>query len=182
MARVSILHCLHRPATGVAVLGAVLAVLIGAPPTSARAPASRSGVEIGARQIVVTAPSGARAIVTRHPFGLAIVNAAGRTVLEEVGRPARPAPPTPVAASPQSEFGTIGPPPPTRYAPLSFLVGTQRVTQTASGQWEGTLRSVTESGVKYSARSVINVHRRGDVPILARRGFPRFRGTPQQPG
>lgn len=72
----------------------------------------------------------------------------------------------PVAAATQLEFGTIGVPPLTLYAPLSFLVGRQAVSQTLSGQWEGTLSTVSRSGTYYSARSVLNVRRRGKGVVL----------------
>lgn len=138
---------------------------------SAIARVARSPVQIGASQIIVTAPSGAKAVVDRNPFGLSIVDAGGRTVLREVANPGPSAPllggpPTPVPPSSQAEFGTIGPPPPTRYAPLSFLVGTQTVTQTPAGQWEGTLSSVSESGVEYSAVSVLNATQQGSGVAL----------------
>ncbi len=124
----------------------------------------------------MTAPSGAKAFIDRNPFGLTIVDATGRTVLREVAGAATPVagttlggrldPPTAVPPSSQAEFGTIGPPPPTRYAPLSFLVGSQSVSQTPAGQWEGTLSSVTESGVEYSAESVLSAAQQGDGVAL----------------
>ena len=60
-----------------------------------------------------------------------------------------------VAPVPQLEFGIIGAPPPTVYAPFAFLVGRHSLTQTPAGQWEGTLASVTQSGLRYSATSVL---------------------------
>jgi alpha-glucosidase len=158
-----------------ALLAGALTSVVGLAPANAEAASSAGGVQIGARQIVVTAPSGARAIVTRDPFSLAVLDASGRTVLREVaaaaGLPAAgattlPAVPTPIAPVSQSEFGAIGPAPPTTYAPLTFLVGSQTVTQTPAGQWEGTLGSVTESGVEYSARSVLDVRRQGNGVLL----------------
>jgi sulfoquinovosidase len=146
-------------------LAGVVAMLSPAP-ASARASDSGVGVDVAAGQIIVTAPGGARAIVTRDPFGLAIQNAAGQTVLREVASGGGPSLPLPIAPAPQSEFGTIGPAAPSLYAPLSFLVGTQAISQTPAGQWEATLGSVTESGVEYGAQAVIGVHRQGDAAVL----------------
>src|SRR5437879_5930289 len=84
-------------------------------------------VTITPRQIVVTAPGGARAVASRTPFGLSFADASGRTVLEEVAATGTP---TVVPPAPQSEFATIGAPPPALYAPLGFLVGSQSVAQT----------------------------------------------------
>ena len=146
---------------GCAVLG-----LFGLLASPAFALGPRTAVQVGANEIVITAPSGARATVDRSPFGLTVANASGHTVLREVPAPAGLSLPTAVAPSPQLEFGTIGPPPATRYAPLSFLVGSQTITQTAAGQWEGTLGSVTESGVEYSAQSVIAARQTGAAVVL----------------
>lgn len=144
----------------------VLIVLIGVLAPSA-AVAARARVDIGSGQIVVVAPSGARAIVTRQPFSLSIENASGRTVLQEVRTPGGlGALPKPIAPVPQNEFGAIGPPTPTLYAPLSFLVGTQTVTATPAGQWEGTLGAVTETGVEYSAKSVLAAQQQGAGVLL----------------
>jgi sulfoquinovosidase len=152
----------------IALAGGGLLILTAGFPASAGARVSRAAVDLGPRQIVVTAPSGARAIVDRAPFGLAFIDSGGRTVLREVPAPGGPvgAAPTPIPPTSQSEFGTIGPPPPTVYAPLSFLVGRQAVTQTPAGQWEGTLGSVTESGLEYSAESVLTAQPSGERVVL----------------
>ncbi len=150
-----------RRTLGVLVTGALLA-LLSAPVAPAWA---RRGlaVEIGPAQIVVAAPSGARAIVTRAPFGLRFVDAGGKTVLSEVQTSPTP---MPIAPVPQVEFGTLGPPPATLYAPLSFLVGAQAISQTPAGQWEGDLASVTETGIEYSAQSVLAARQQGDAAVL----------------
>ena len=121
------------------------------------------GVHLGAGRIVVTAPSGARAIIDRVPFGITFVDARGHTVLSEVPATATRFPAAPI---PQLEFGSISPAPPTLYAPLSFLVGAQSVTETPAGQWEGTLGSVVQTGVKYSAQAVLNARRAGHGVLL----------------
>ena len=176
-------ECSGRRCRGGARLLALVALLAMplAAPASAHATLRRASVQIGSSQIVLTTPGGARAIVNRSPFDLTIVNAGGRPVLREstaapsptpplpvlggaVGPPTGGAlePPTPVPPASQAEFGTTGPPPPARYAPLSFLVGTQSVSETPAGQWEGTLSSVAESGVEYSAESVLTASAQGD--------------------
>ncbi|MGZ4172910.1 MAG: TIM-barrel domain-containing protein [Solirubrobacteraceae bacterium] len=136
----------------------LLLLACGAAATSAHA-----SVAIGAQRVVIATPSGAQAIVTRAPFGLRLLDARGRVVLSEVARARRP---MVIAPHSQLEFGTIGAPAPTLYAPMSFLVGAQRVTQTLAGQWEGTLQSVAESGVAYSAQAVLGVRRRGGGAVL----------------
>src|SRR6266511_5777441 len=106
--------------------------------------AAQGAVSEDPQHIVVSTPGGARAVVDRSPFRLSVLDAGGRTVLSEQPRDqdVMPVPPTS-----QSQFGTIGPPPPTLYAPLSFLVGTTGVTQTPAGQWEGNLQEVSQAGV-----------------------------------
>ena len=113
------------------------------------APAARAAPRA---PIVVTVPGGARVVVSRDPFGLGFQNARGRTVLRELPTVGRP---QVIAPIPQLEFGTIGPPPPTRYAPLGFLVGTSSLSQEPAGQWEGDLTSVTQGGIEYSAQRVL---------------------------
>lgn len=151
----------------IALAGGGLLVLAGLP-ASAGALGSRTAVDLGPSQIVVTAPNGARAIISRAPFGLVFVDSSGRAVLREVPAPGGllGSAPQPIPPTPQSEFGTIGTPPPTVYAPLTFLVGSQALTQTPAGQWEGTLGSVTETGVEYAAQSVLTAQREGDGAVL----------------
>ncbi len=123
----------------------------------------RPRVQIGSDRIVVTTAGGASAVIDRAPFAMRFLDSSGRTVLQEAGASSLP---FPVAPAPQLEFGTISPPPPTLYAPLSFLVGTQSVSQTPAGQWEGTLTSVTEGGVEYSAQAVVGAQPQGDGVVL----------------
>jgi alpha-glucosidase (family GH31 glycosyl hydrolase) len=136
----------------VTALGAAAALSAGASTAGAAA-------VIGPKQIVIQAPGGARAVVSRAPFGVSFVDASGRTVLQETPATSIPAvaPPTP-----QAEFGALGMPPPALYAPLGFLVGSQSISQTPGGQWEGTLSSVTETGVAYSAQAVLDAQPAGD--------------------
>jgi alpha-glucosidase len=131
--------------------------------SGAAASCADASVAISPHSVVIVTRSGARAIVNRVPFGLRLVDSRGRVVLSEVARARKP---IVIAPHSQLEFGTIGAPAPTLYAPMSFLVGQQRVTQTLSGQWEGTLQSVAESGTAYSAQSVLAARRRGAGAVL----------------
>jgi alpha-glucosidase (family GH31 glycosyl hydrolase) len=101
--------------------------------------------------------------VTRAPFGIRFLDSGGRTVLREAASSPIP---FPVPPAPQLEFGTISPPPPTLYAPLTFLVGSHSVSQTPGGQWEGTLSSVTEGGIEYSAQAVVAARAQRDELVL----------------
>jgi len=133
-------------------------------PATAVAGTPQPGVRIGSRRLVVVSAGGARALITRAPFQIEILNSQGDRVLREASPVSGPVPVSPAA---QLEFGHIGPPPPTLYAPLSFLVGKQQVTQTPSGQWEGTLNSVAQTGIYYSAQSVLHVRRQGAGAVLS---------------
>jgi alpha-glucosidase (family GH31 glycosyl hydrolase) len=137
----------RRLAVALAALAALIAV-----------PGARAAVQIGPSQIVVTTPGGARAVVARSPFAVRFLDAGGQVVLREVaGSPL----PLAVAPTSQLQFGTISPPPPTLYAPLSFLVGNQTIAQETVGQWEGNLTTVTQGGIEYSARSVLSARPQG---------------------
>jgi sulfoquinovosidase len=121
--------------------------------------AAAAATQISPGQMVVTTPGGARAVISRAPFGLSFVDSSGRTVLREVATATAPAV---VPATTQAEFAVVSQPPPVLYAPLGFLVGSQSTSQTPGGQWEGTLSSVTEAGVAYSAQTVLGAQPSGD--------------------
>src|SRR3954470_24167347 len=88
--------------------------------------AAGAAVTQDAQHVVVSTPGGARAVIDRAPFRISVLDASGRTVLAEQPRDADLLPVPPTA---QTQFGGIGPPPPTLYGPLSFLVGTAGVSQ-----------------------------------------------------
>jgi alpha-glucosidase len=111
-----------------------------------------ASVEIGPKQITVTASGGARVVIARQPFGLSFENAQGQVVLRELATTRIPQVVTPPT---QSQFGAIGQPPSTLYAALGFLVGTSTVTQEPAGEWEGDLAATSETGIEYSAQSVL---------------------------
>lgn len=126
-------------------------------------PAAAS-VEIGAKQVVVTTDAGSRAIVTRSPLRIAFANSSGQTVLAglaDAGAGSAVVPPVP-----QNQFGTPSPPPPTLYAPLSFLVGSQSISQFPAAQWQGVLQTITSQGVLYAATKVTAASARGDAARL----------------
>jgi alpha-glucosidase len=141
------------------VRNALAAAIIVLAITAAAPAAAEAQPHVGPGTIVVRSPGGASVRVTRSPFGLSFLDAAGRTVLREV--PTTPLP-FPVPPYTQNEFGAIGPPAPALYAPLAFLVGSQAVTQSPGGQWEGTLMSVSDAGIEYSAQSVLSARPQGE--------------------
>ena len=132
-------------------LRVVVAATLACLPVASTASAS---VRIGPDKVVVTARSGARAVIDRAPFRLRFENARGHAVLSEVsgGGDTLVEPPYP-----ENEFGRIGPAAPALYAPLGFVVGAHHVNQTPAGQWIGTLQSVVQGGIAYSARRVESV-------------------------
>jgi hypothetical protein len=139
----------RRPCAGIA-------LLIGL--TACAAPAARARVSIRSQEITVSTRTGAKAVITRSPFRITFFDRRGHVVLQEASPSSAP---FPVPPATQNEFGTVTPPPPVLYSPLSFLVGQQSVVQEPAGQWEGTLHSVTEGGIEYSAQRVVEVHPRG---------------------
>jgi alpha-glucosidase (family GH31 glycosyl hydrolase) len=104
--------------------------------------------------------TGASARVRFDPLQISFRDGRGRTVLR--GLSGRPGAEQAIPAVPRSQFGAPDPPPPTLYAPLSFLVGSVSITQFPTFQWNGNLDSVTESGVEYGAESVERASRRRD--------------------
>jgi alpha-glucosidase (family GH31 glycosyl hydrolase) len=107
----------------------------------------------------VTTP-GASARIEFEPLQISFRDGRGRTVLR--GLPGRAGAEQAVPAVPRSQFGAPDPPPPTLYAPLSFLVGSVSIAQFPTFQWNGNLDSVTETGVEYAAESVERASRRHD--------------------
>ncbi len=121
-------------------------------------PAAGAAVRVDRDKVIVTARGGARAVIDRSPMRLRFEDAHGHTVLAEAraGRDTLVEPPYA-----QNEFGQIGPAAPTLYAPLGFVVGAHRIVQTPAGQWVGTLQSVVQGGIAYSARRVTSARPAG---------------------
>ncbi len=118
---------------------------------------ARAAVTIGPERITVEG-SGASAVVTRDPFGLAFENATDGTVLSEVavggaGSFELPPPPVRLASEPAG---------PALYAPLSFLVGEDRPAAYAALEDNGDLESVEEEGIEYSAGKVLSAKLDGE--------------------
>ncbi len=135
-----------------AVLLLLAGTLLGALPGAAHASAT-----LGPEQIVVEG-EGASAVITRAPFGIAFRNASGQTVLSEVA-----APESGPLSLPATLPGNPGEPAgPALYAPLSFLVGSDRPSTFAAYQDEGDLSSVEEAGTEYSAREVVGASAEGE--------------------
>jgi alpha-glucosidase len=124
--------------------------------------ASQAAVMITPASITVTTP-GARATITRAPFRIAIDNGSGVSALAEVPNtdplPAVLAPsvyPQPLGGEPLPEND--------RYAPLTFLVGTETTSQWGGGPvfFQGDEQAGLVAGVQYSARDVISARQDGD--------------------
>lgn len=110
-----------------------------------------------ARQVIVGKP-GAEVVISRRPFMLSVLRRSPAPVLSEV-KNLEPGPsplaPTSDPLPPGTEPARSG----QLYAPLSFLVGSQTLSQYPGSVWGGNLMSGTRSGVQYAARNVIAVHR-----------------------
>jgi alpha-glucosidase (family GH31 glycosyl hydrolase) len=135
-------------------LGAVCGAAFLVPAAAGQAAVSGTGGE------VVVGGHAASVIVDRQPFRMRIVSRSGRSSLSEVVN----RDPAPSVLGPTADPIAPGIEPPRSrqlYAPLSFLVGRQSITQYSEGVWAGNLRSGLRSGVQYSARRVTAVHRHG---------------------
>jgi alpha-glucosidase len=128
------------------------------------AAAGRAAVSINSRQVVVSSKTGA-VIVARNPFRLRVVASSGSPALSEVANTLpKPGtlPPTTDPVPPGTDATKSG----QLYAPLSFLVGTETISQYPGSVWGGNLMSGLRSGIQYSARKVIAVRRLGAGVIL----------------
>jgi alpha-glucosidase (family GH31 glycosyl hydrolase) len=130
--------------------GAGFALSLAAGAGALAAPPVDGAVRIGSERVVVST-HGARAVIDRSPFRLAIADGRGETVLRHSPAARRP---LTVPGASRSVSGAFGPPPPTLYAPLAFLVGSLRTTQMPSSIFAGNLASVHEEGVEHAARAV----------------------------
>ena len=125
--------------------------------TLGSASAASASTTIGPETITVQGPE-ASATITRSPFAIAFRDAAGHTVLSEAPAPASseftlPVTPARLAAEP---------PGPALYAPLSFLVGSDRPATLTGGSDAGDLASVEENGTEYFAREVLAAEPEGE--------------------
>jgi alpha-glucosidase (family GH31 glycosyl hydrolase) len=139
-------------------LATLLALALSASALAAVSARARgTSVAIGGKTIVIHAP-GARAEIVRSPFRLRIEQRGGQGALAEVTNRR----PRPLRIGPlEDPFGTglDNRVTPTLYAPLTFLVGVEKLTQYQGGLWGGDLMSGTRFGVEYSARRVLTLRR-----------------------
>lgn len=140
-------------------LGALLSACLFAATIAADAAAAddRVSVDVGPDRVRVGVP-GASATIQRDPIRISFADGDGRTVLSGMTGQAGAVQQVPAAARPQ--FGTQGAPPPTLYAPFTFLVGDVAIDQFPSSQWNGNLNSVTEGGIEYGAVAVERIDKR----------------------
>jgi alpha-glucosidase len=124
-----------------------------------------SGAVSITRSRVIVSGRGAAAIVERSPFRLRVVGHGGGSVLAEVAN-AEPAPALLPSTTDPVLPGTDAQQSGQLYAPLSFLVGQESITQYNGGVWGGDLMSGVRSGVQYSARRVIAARRLRSEVIL----------------
>jgi alpha-glucosidase (family GH31 glycosyl hydrolase) len=111
-----------------------------------------------AADVTLSSPGVGRVVVHRDPLRISFADASGRAVLRQVTAEGAIGAVPPV---PENQFGTQSAPPPALYAPFPFLVGTHKLSQTPSGQWQGTLQNVTEAGTLYAATQVVAAARSG---------------------
>jgi sulfoquinovosidase len=128
------------------------------------AAASCAAVSIVKSRVVVSS-RGAAAIIDRDPFELRIGAGFGVPVLSEVAN-RRPGPASVPPTTDPVPPGTDAQSSDQLYAPLSFIVGRESITQYGGSVWGGNLMSGVRSGVQYSARKVIAVRRLGSGVIL----------------
>ncbi|HET9102585.1 MAG TPA: TIM-barrel domain-containing protein [Solirubrobacteraceae bacterium] len=142
----------RRPVSAI-LLAAGAALLAGGPAAAARAP-----VLTVRRGAVTLRTAAVRVTIDRRHYRMTIALPDGRRALSEVADPhVRPL----SIGTQEDPFGSgldrsTGP---VLYAPLTFLVGTEKLNQYQGGVWGGDLRHGIRSGVVYSARRVLSVHR-----------------------
>ncbi len=149
-------HITLRARAFVVIVIAAVCVISG----TVRPVAAAAKVEVS-RPVIEVSAAGGGVRVTRSPFRLQLLDPTGRTVLKEVPntRP-RPAVQAPISDPIAPGFDNAAAKP--LYAPLSFLVGTQSLSQYEGGLWGGNLMNGTLAGTWYSARNVLRVTRIGD--------------------
>jgi sulfoquinovosidase len=143
-------------AVALAVAVAVAVAVAGLP-----VPSAVAAVSIGRGRVVVRDGS-VRVVVERAPFRLRI---GGLSEMPGWGpaRPVRPDVLAPVAdpVAPGVEPRRSG----QLYAPLSFLVGHESLTQYQGGVWGGNLLSGVHAGVQYSTRAAVRARALGRTGV-----------------
>jgi len=147
-----------------ATLAASVLALSLAPLATVVAPPA-SAVSARADDSLVVDAGGARVVVSHDPFRLRITDGTGRTVLREVPHAAVDTLVDPGTTDPV-ESGSDNQDTPTLYSPLSFLVGTETLTQFPSTEWIANLKSGSRSGTWYAAQAVEQVQHDGSDLVL----------------
>src|SRR4051812_9693216 len=111
-----------------------------------------------AADVTLSSPGAGRVVVAPDPLRISFLDTAGHAVLRQIAPPGGIGVVPPV---PENQFGTQTAPPPALYAPFPFLVGSHKVNQTPSLQWQGTLQNVTEGGTLYAATKALSAVRAG---------------------
>jgi alpha-glucosidase (family GH31 glycosyl hydrolase) len=140
-------------------LPALFATVLLSAVVGAMAPPALARIDLTRRYVVVQS-SDAGAVIFRKPFRLWFLNSAGCSVLSEVPNTGPALKPEPITTDPLNP-GFDNPANPPLYAPLSFTVGRQDLTQYEGGVWGGNPLTGTRSGIRYSARNVVDVTRVG---------------------
>ncbi|MGZ4174326.1 MAG: TIM-barrel domain-containing protein, partial [Solirubrobacteraceae bacterium] len=166
---------MSRPALRTLIgLAALPALLPAAAPAGAAVVSSRTRVVVSRARLVVTT-RGAKVEITRRPFRLVFADGAGRPVLSEVantGQVPKLQPPIVDPLAPGFDNRSSA----TLYAPLSFLVGSETLSQYEGLIWGGNLKSGSRAGTQYSARDVRSVRAtRGGVDLVVGTSDPTGR-------
>ena len=152
----------RRGRTAAALTCAALAVAIV--PLTVSSPASSAAPTRADGPLTVDA-GGARVVVEQDPFRLTVTDGSGATVLREVAHPATDSLVESHTTDPVMP-GADNQDTPTLYSPLSFLVGTETLTQYPDQEWIANLKSGTRSGTWYSAQGVESAVPDGDGLVL----------------
>ena len=139
---------LLRATAAAAVLAGLLAVPVSGLGAADAPPASRT----------LALPGGASAVVTTAPFGLTVRDQTGRTVLRSA--PATGGP-QPGLTWTQAPLGSTVAPQLSRYAPITFEVGTATAAQFPASQYQGNLLAGAQLGIDYASTNVTSISAEG---------------------
>ena len=156
---------LPRGRATVALTSAALALAVLPLTTADPSSATARTAAPGADDPLVVDAGGARVVVQQSPFRLTVTDGTGQTVLSEVDHAAEDTIPEPTTVDPIST-GKDNQDTTTLYSPLSFLVGSETLTQYPSQEWIANLKSGTRSGTWYSAQDVEEVEHDGEDLVL----------------
>lgn len=149
----------RRHATATAVLACCLILNACGGNDSGRAGAEASAVVIGAQRVSLAGGT-TTAVVERKPFRLTLQDAAGNPVLSQVENTGAAPMPIAALAEPAPGGGEL-PKSPSLYAPLSFVLGAQLLSQIPAGPWEANVLTGTAAGIAFHATEVISAEAAG---------------------